>query len=322
MIVKPWRPDNTRLLELQILRERFDLPEDKRWLVEDEWRRLQRGIKGEKDTAYYLDFDFAESQNVAVLHDLRIRHGERTAQIDHILINRLLDCYVLETKLLTGKIEIRPDGSFVAHYKNRSIGIPSPWEQARRHIQILKLMIESRDLSPKRMGLPLPIRYIPVVVLHPRCYLVADRRWQKEFNIVKADQFRSWYDKRYENRSNTSVVLDTFKLISSETLRAFAEQIAALHENAQVNYMEIFGLSKSDLRPKGQVSAKEKGQEKRGQSAKKERKNQKGNPYQGSSKYYCAGCGKSISARVAAYCFERKGRFGGRAYCMDCQKRF
>ena len=32
-----------------------------------------------------------------VLHDLRLEHGNQVAQIDHLLINRWMECYVLET---------------------------------------------------------------------------------------------------------------------------------------------------------------------------------------------------------------------------------
>src|SRR5690606_42003830 len=63
-----------------------------------ELRIRRAGIKGERDSAYLIDFHFAEAPNWAVIHDLRIEHGNRVAQIDHLLINRWLDFYVLESK--------------------------------------------------------------------------------------------------------------------------------------------------------------------------------------------------------------------------------
>ena len=36
--------------------------------------------------------------------------------------------------------------------------------------------------------------------------------------------------------------------------------------------------------------------------------------------FFCANCKKRITEKVARFCFNNKGRFGGRAYCFDCQK--
>src|SRR3546814_954592 len=64
------------------------------------------GQTGERDSAYLIDFDYASSPNWAVIHDLRLEHGSRTAQIDHLLINRWMDVYVLETKHFHAGIKI------------------------------------------------------------------------------------------------------------------------------------------------------------------------------------------------------------------------
>lgn len=43
----------------------------------------------------------------------------------------------------------------------------------------------------------------------------------------------------------------------------------------------------------------------------------------GSSKsYYCNKCKAPISPRVFKYCLDHESRFGGKPYCMDCQKSF
>lgn len=38
--------------------------------------------------------------------------------------------------------------------------------------------------------------------------------------------------------------------------------------------------------------------------------------------YYCYACHVPISRAVASFCWDRKKRFGGKAYCVDCQSRF
>ena len=90
----------------------------------DELRIRQAGIKGEKDAAYLIDFDYARSANWAVIHDLRVEHDGRTAQIDHVLINRWMDVYVLETKHTWGGIKITEEGEFL-RWSGRSFqGMP------------------------------------------------------------------------------------------------------------------------------------------------------------------------------------------------------
>jgi restriction system protein len=42
----------------------------------------------------------------------------------------------------------------------------------------------------------------------------------------------------------------------------------------------------------------------------------------GTKSYYCFKCKKSISERTAKFCWDNKKRFGGKAYCLDCQIKF
>jgi len=72
------------------------LTDQKRNLVQKELFALKKGQSGEKDAAYLINFDFGNSENWAILHDLRLRAGGLVAQIDHLLINRFFDFYVLE----------------------------------------------------------------------------------------------------------------------------------------------------------------------------------------------------------------------------------
>ena len=63
-----------------------------------ELRQRKAGLQGEADSAYQIDFHFRESPKRAVIHDLRLEYNGRVAQIDHLIVNRRLDCYVLESK--------------------------------------------------------------------------------------------------------------------------------------------------------------------------------------------------------------------------------
>ncbi|HQU79484.1 MAG TPA: nuclease-related domain-containing protein [Azonexus sp.] len=74
--------------------------------IEQEIRFMLSGVKGEKDAAYEIEFHYGPSKNWAVIHDLRIEHKGRVAQIDHILVNRFLDVWVCESKRFSEGIAI------------------------------------------------------------------------------------------------------------------------------------------------------------------------------------------------------------------------
>ena len=46
-------------------------------------------MKGEQEAAYHIDFHLKDSQNWAVIHDLRVEWNGRGAQMDHLHIDRL-----------------------------------------------------------------------------------------------------------------------------------------------------------------------------------------------------------------------------------------
>jgi hypothetical protein len=77
--------DKTALIDAieNLLKEAIG-PQRKR--IEDELRFMKAGMRAEQDAVYLIDFDFRDSKNTAVLHDLRLEINGRVAQIDHLLI--------------------------------------------------------------------------------------------------------------------------------------------------------------------------------------------------------------------------------------------
>lgn len=313
MIIKQRDSLRARKLELSILRS-FDLPPEKSFWVEQEWRRLLRGERGEKDAAYYLDFECADSDRRALIHDLRLEHKGWTAQIDHLLINRFLDIFVIETKSYSGRLEIKRDGSFVVSYGRKRFSIPSPLEQNRRHIKLLERVMTELEEAPSRMGMRLPVRFENVVLVDPGCEIVRPKGADAS-NVMHADRFWAWYERRYDSMNTGEALGCVARRVSAGELRALAEKLASLHKAGEFNYRERFGIADADMRKKANKLAS--GYERPPESGAihvRERAETSG--------YYCAACKTGISKNVARFCFDRKERYGGRAYCMDCQKRF
>lgn len=87
----------------------------KDWL-RDELMRLKRGMQGERDAAHYIDSHYKDSELHAVIHDLRLVVDGDVAQIDHLIVNRMLHFFLFETKCFNGELEINDRGEFTMGY--------------------------------------------------------------------------------------------------------------------------------------------------------------------------------------------------------------
>jgi hypothetical protein len=135
MLIKRFDDHSDELAQLELLAKSGSGDTAKRAAKDLAIRKA--GVKGETESAYLLDFHFADSPNWALIHDLRLEHNGRVAQIDHLLINRWMECYVLETKHFNAGIKITEDGEFLRwnDYKHYFEGMPSPLLQNERHMR-------------------------------------------------------------------------------------------------------------------------------------------------------------------------------------------
>jgi len=191
----------------------------------EELRIRNAGIKGESESAYLIDFHFANGRNWAVLHDLRLERNGRTAQIDHVLINRMLEVYVLESKNFRDGVKITDDGEFLRWngYKKTYEGMSSPLEQNDRHVTVLREVMGDLDL-PVRMGVTLSPSFVNMVLVAPSARVDRPKRFDTS-RVIKADHLKTVIEKDFEALS----LLKLAKLISSETLEQLGQQLATQH---------------------------------------------------------------------------------------------
>lgn len=183
-----------------------------------------------------------------MIHDLRLEHRGLVAQIDHLVLNRFLDIYVLETKNYFFGIKITEDGEFLRYTGKAFQGIESPIEQNKRHVELLQKTIDDRNLAPKRLGLSIPVVLKSYVLIAPNSRI--DRPSQKCFdtsNVIKADAFVSLVDKEIDNKSVVSVFTTATKLIGSDTLEDFGQKLVRLHRPGTINYAAKFGIDETVL---------------------------------------------------------------------------
>lgn len=193
--------------------------------------RIRRaGIKGERDSAYLIDFHFGEASNWAVIHDLRIEHGNRVAQIDHLLINRWLDFYVLESKHFHAGVKITEDGEFLQWnaYRKSFEGMASPLEQNERHVEVLKDAVSRIEL-PVRLGVRIPPSFHSLVLVAAKARIDRPRKFDTG-RVIKADQLKKRIWKDIDEESPLLGLLRTAaRIVSRETLEGVAKQLVTLH---------------------------------------------------------------------------------------------
>jgi nuclease-like protein len=265
-----------------------------------ELKAMRAGAKGEKDAAYHIDFGWKDGKNSAVIHDLRIEHGGRVAQIDHLILMRTLDCHLLETKGFSSDVRISERGEWENRTRFGWRGIPSPVEQNRRHIEVLQTFVRDHNLSPKRLGLSLPIRFHNWVLVSPKCQV---RRGGGDWDhVVKMDLF----EKRFGECAQATSFFDTLssvsKLVSLETLEGIGRRLIEAHAPAKINFAAKFGVGISN----GNLNTTAYGHAALS-SAKPE----------GAS---CEKCSAPVDVQVIKYCRVNLQRFRGQVLCRSCQQ--
>lgn len=284
---------------------------DTRKKIEQEIRNIQSGAKGEADAAYEIDFHYGESKSWAVIHDIRIEHKGRVAQIDHLLINRFLDVWVCESKRFSEGIAINEQGECAMFWNGKPTGIGSPHEQNAKHCAVLKDVFSNGVVElPKRLGFTIKPTLTGLVVVSKNARITRPKAkgWWDD-GIVKADSVKAKIDKSIDGENNPLVMA---KLIASETLEDLARRIAALHVPASFDWHARFGLSRETVAQVRPVAAKpvetpkaEPSEEPAGEKK---------------SKLVCKSCSAAVPYNVAKFCWFNKAKFGGDVFCMECQK--
>lgn len=195
-----------------------------------ELRIRKAGLRAERESAYLIDHDFGGSKNWAVIHDLRLEHEGRVAQIDHLLVNRWMQFYVLETKGFHDGLKINDEGEFLRwnNFSKRYEGMPSPLMQNDRHIAVLRDVLETIEL-PTRLGLRIPPEFMSLVLVSPNAKIHRPAKFDAS-RVIKADQLRSaiWRDIDGENPL-VGLLKTATKIVASETVEHVARELAKRH---------------------------------------------------------------------------------------------
>ena len=165
MLIKSADDKSKRLALLENLQKSSLLDTRQKDWLRTELRNLKAGIKGEQAAAFYLNGHYKDGQNNVLLHDLRFQLDDEVAQIDHLVINRTGYMVLIETKNYSGDLEVNAHGEFTVRYGQERYGIPSPYDQSRRHVRILGKLLERLEIGTRTDKLP---EFHNVVMMHPQ----------------------------------------------------------------------------------------------------------------------------------------------------------
>lgn len=315
MLIKSPDDKKKRLRLLEELKNSNLLDERQKDWLRSEYRRMAPGVAGERDAAHYLDLSFSESKNHAILHDLRLEADGQTAQIDHLIVNRALTFYMLETKTYSGSLHINEQGEFMVEYSGeRRYGIESPLEQSRRHETVLKKVLERLKITG-RAGIA--TSFVHVVMMHPKA--IIHRPSADKFDtsmVIKADQFATWHSNYIDKIGVASALVGVMNLHGRDTVNEWGNALKGEHR--PTNPLELPDF----MKPKVIVPIKPPTSPTVAEVPKKiiQAQTQRPSLATDSSMLVCATCGKHLPQKVVKFCQDKATWFGGKLYCYDHQE--
>jgi hypothetical protein len=300
VLIKSADDKEPQIAALQALLARPDVDPQTRRRIDREIRGIRAGAAGERDAAYEIEFELSDSRNHMTIHDLRLEVGGRVAQIDHLVIDRLLDVWVCESKHFSEGVAVDEHAEWVAFFRHRPTGIPSPIEQNRHHVAVLTEVFKQGLVPlPTRLGITVKPKFYSLVLVsnHARITRPKGRAAAGVSgleSVIKVEQFAKTVDKTFDERGLTLVD----KLVGTDKIEMLARQLVALHRPVTVDWVARFGLAPAPPDEAPQLEATPRTL----------------------VRPSCQSCGHPVSDAVVAYCGDHRDRFGGRILCMTCQK--
>jgi len=297
MLIKAADNKQASLDTLQNLLERPDLTPQQKKAITHELYMMRAGIKGEKEAAYDIDFHFKDSKNYMLLHDIRLEVNGRVAQIDHILLDRTLVAYVLETKHFNAGIKINEQGEFLRwnNYQKTFEGMPSPIAQNERHSMVLNDFFKQSNM-PKRLGMKLIPKAECFVLVSNNARIDRPKKFDTS-RVIKSDALRKAIASAVNPMNPKDTLLAAGRIVSSETLESIGRLLKDSHKPKTIDYLAKFGLSELPLKETYQL----------------EEVQDKAAPYQSEKQQHvCSKCGSTNVSILY-------GRYGYYFKCSSCQ---
>jgi hypothetical protein len=214
-----------------------------RKLIDIQLKKIMAGYQAEEKNAYYLNFGLKESKNIILLHDIRLEHNGRIAQIDHLLISRK-GIELLETKSLKGNVTINSDGSLTSRNGRYTNTYANPLEQSKRHALVIKDFLSDSGLLPKRVDAFGGIDISSKVLIHSNTNLTNN---ELPDGFERADSFLSKRNKEIDNTSLFKAVGMFIKAYNIDTAERIGTLLVNSHMPIEYDYTKKFKIKKESI---------------------------------------------------------------------------
>lgn len=107
------------------------------------------GYEAEKQMAFYLKRGFADASDIFVYNDLRFVRNAEVSQIDHLVLHRY-GFVLVESKSVTGTMDVNKQLEFVRTYGRNRTGMKSPITQVNMQAELLQKLLNEHKESLRR----------------------------------------------------------------------------------------------------------------------------------------------------------------------------
>lgn len=100
-----------------------------------------------------VDVQFGQSDDWAVIHDLRLRVAGHAVQINHLLISSTLNFFCLDTRFIDYGLDLDDNGQCHLFDRLERRAVASPLNKASKDARKLAELVKTPGLLPKQFGI-------------------------------------------------------------------------------------------------------------------------------------------------------------------------
>lgn len=176
--------------------------------------------------AAFIDENFADTDEWAVIHDLRFRVGTRALQLNHVLISNSLDIVCIDSRYLDFGLEFHDGDKCNAYTIDSSRPISSPLNKMSRDVRLINEHINGSDTLPRKFGIGPRAAVMGYVITNPSLRLQGKEPTKRDsVALLASDALFPMLWKRGMRWSQSR--LDR---LGPDALRETAERLIAHHE--------------------------------------------------------------------------------------------
>lgn len=190
-------------------------------------RSLDAFLKGNEALTVEMDRHFRNSDDWAVLHDLRLELAGQVVYIEHLVLNSLLEGWVIAGGQFADGMLVRAGVPCGAYEGETLRAIRDPFLECERASQLLsQLLNSSRVRLPVRAGLPVRPVFHVLVLIPPGARYEAHGTALPSRPVIPSSELKQFLD---ETNPCALSLRSLTRHVSADVLRRVATEIADFH---------------------------------------------------------------------------------------------